>query len=81
MFESNSKAKWLNSSTLKAIKQKHKAWNTYKATHHHVDYLSYTTKRNITTGTVKRANPILNLSLLIVSNQIHPCSGNMLERM
>ena len=63
-FESNSKPKWLNSSTLKAIKQKHKAWNTYKATHHHVDYLSYTTKRNIATATVKRAKSNFELKLV-----------------
>jgi len=39
-FEPNSRPKWLNSSTLKAIKPKNKAWNTYKATHRHDDYVS-----------------------------------------
>jgi len=33
----NSKPKWLNSFALKTIKQKHKACNTYKATHQQSD--------------------------------------------
>jgi len=44
-FEPHSRPKWLNSSVLKAIKQKHKVWNTYKTTHCHSDYVSCTTKR------------------------------------
>ena len=63
-FEPNSRTKWLNSSTLKAIKQKHKAWSTYKATHHHDDYVSYTTKRNIATAAVKRAKSDFELKLV-----------------
>ena len=78
MFESNSKPEWLNPSTLKAIKQKHKTWNTNKATHQHVDYLSYTTKRNIATATVKREKSNFELKFV---DSVHPCSGNMLERM
>ena len=53
--EPNSKPKWLNSFALKTIKQKHKAWNTYKATHQQSDYVLYTAKRNITTAAVKMA--------------------------
>ena len=36
IFRSNVKTKWLNLSTLKLIKRKHKARNTYKATWHQI---------------------------------------------
>jgi len=54
----------LSASTLKAIKRKHKAWNTYKATHHHDDYVSYTTKRNTATAAVKKAKSDFELKLV-----------------
>jgi len=64
-FQPNSRPKWLNSSTLKAIKQKHKAQNTYKATHRHDDYVTYTTKRNIAAAAaVKRAKSDFELKLV-----------------
>jgi len=61
--EPNSKPMWLNSFALKTIKQKRKAWNTYKATHRQSDYVLYTTKRNIATAAVKRAKSNFELKL------------------
>ena len=52
---SKSKPKWLDWPTLKAIKLKHKTWNTYKATKRHVDYISYSKCRNNATAAVKHA--------------------------
>ena len=43
---SKRKPKWLDWLTLKSIKFKHKSWNTYKATKHHEDFISYTKFRN-----------------------------------
>ena len=63
LVEPNSKPKWLNSFALKTIKQKHKAWNTYKSTHWQSDYVLYTTKRNIATAAVKRAKSNFELKL------------------
>ena len=40
IFKSNTKPKWLNSTTLKLIKRKYKAWNMYKATCCHSDFIS-----------------------------------------
>ena len=68
-FESNSRPKWLNYSSIKTIKQKHKAWNTNKVTHHlnYFRLVSYTTKRKITinyAAAIKRAKPNLELKLV-----------------
>ena len=63
LVEPNSKPKWLNSFALKTIKQKYKAWNTYKATHLQSDYALCTTKRNIAIAAVKRAKSNFELKL------------------
>ncbi|XP_065895972.1 uncharacterized protein [Dysidea avara] len=52
---SKPKPKWLDWPTLKAIKLKHKTWNTYKATKRHVDYILYSKCRNYATAAVKHA--------------------------
>jgi len=64
IFKSNVKHKWLNSSTtLKLIKQKHKAWNTYKATHHHADFILYTKHRNAATASIRKAKSSFETNL------------------
>ena len=57
------KPKWLNHSTPKAIKHKHKVWNTYKATKHHSDFISYANYRNVATGAVRNAKHTFEMSL------------------
>jgi len=77
MFAPNSKTrpKWLSPSAFKAIKQKHKPWNTYKATRCQSDYVSYATKRNITTSTVGGAKSDFEFKLVdsVKQNSDHLC--------
>ena len=54
-FNSKPKPKWLDLFTLKKIKLKHKAWNIYKTTRHHKDFVFYAKCRNIATTAVKYA--------------------------
>ena len=65
IFKSNSKPKWLDSSTLKLIKQKHKAWNTYKATQHYADFISYTRSKNVATASIRKAKSTFESNLAI----------------
>ena len=62
-FNSKPKPKWLDCSTLKKIKIKHEAWNIYKATGHHEDFISYTKYRNIATAVVKYAKQSFETNL------------------
>ena len=74
------KPKWLNNTALKAIKRKHKAWNTYMATRHYSDFVTYTRYRNIATATVRSVKSTFETSL---ANNIKHITllyfGNMLE--
>ena len=54
-FNSKPKPKWMDLFTLKKIKLKHKAWNIYKTTRHHEDFISYAKCRNIATTAIKYA--------------------------
>ena len=65
IFKSYSKPKWLDSSTLKLIKQKHKAWNTYKATRHYADFILYTRSINIATASIRKAKSTFESNLAI----------------
>ena len=60
---SKPKPKWLDWPTLKAIKLKHKTWNTYKVTKRHVDYISYSKCRNNATAAVKHAKSTFETKL------------------
>ena len=62
-FSSTTKPKWLDQSTQKIIKLKHKAWNTYKATRRCEDYISYTKCRNKATAAVKYAKSTFETNL------------------
>ena len=46
---------WMNSATLKAVKQKRKAWMKYKATRQISDFVTYTKYRNLSTIAVRDA--------------------------
>ena len=65
IFKPNSKPKWLDSSTLRLIKKKHKAWNTYKATRRHTDFILYTKSRNIATSSIRKAKSTFEFNLAI----------------
>ena len=47
---SGPKPMWMNSATLKAVKQKRKAWMKYNATKRMSDFITYTKCRNFTTA-------------------------------
>ena len=57
------KPKWFNSSVFKAIKQKHKAWNTYKATKSPSNFIAYTNYRNNATAAERKAKSTFQTNL------------------
>ena len=57
------KPKWFNSSVFKAIKQKQKAWNTYKATKSPSNFITYTNYRNNAIAAVRKAKSTFQTNL------------------
>ena len=61
---------WMNSTVLKSVKQKHKAWMKYKATRLRSDFIAYTRYRNLSTDAVGNAKFVFerNLSSQVKTN-------------